>query len=221
MRFGMPKRRRRVRQRARTVQPFCRLLNADHGIGNAVRFFRIGKVRHQRHFAHIFQGAQLLPDRMHPLRLKAQSVHAAVYLEIDIQRRVEFCILNRFNLPVAVNAGGQTILIQQRQILGMEEPFQQQNRPFPAAFAQQDSLFQIEQRKTVGGAERAPDTVNTVAVGIRFDYRPDARTRCCPANNLQVFLQGLQIQLSQNRTGHDNSLVMRAVQMLWTRWREP
>ena len=82
-------------------------------------------MRHQRHFAHVFHGAQLLPDRMHPLRLEAQAVHAAVYLEIDIQRSMELRILDRLNLPVAVNAGGQPVLIQQRQIVRMEEPFQQ------------------------------------------------------------------------------------------------
>ena len=101
-------------------------------------------MRHQRHFTDIFQGTQLLPDRMNPLRLEAQAVHAAVHLEIDIQRRVELRILNRLNLPVAVNAGGQTVFVQQRQIVGVEKAFQQQDWPFPAALAQQNRLFQIE-----------------------------------------------------------------------------
>ena len=101
-------------------------------------------MRHQRHFAHVLQGAQLLPYRMDPLRLEAQAVHTAVHLEINIQRCMQFCILNRFNLPVAVNAGGQPVLIQQRQIVGVEEPLKQQNGPFPAALAQQNGLFQIQ-----------------------------------------------------------------------------
>lgn len=101
-------------------------------------------MRHQRHFAHVLQGAQLLPYRMDPLRLEAQAVHTAIHLEINIQRCMQFCILNRFNLPVAVNAGGQPVLIQQRQIVGVEEPLKQQNGPFPAALAQQNGLFQIQ-----------------------------------------------------------------------------
>lgn len=70
-------------------QTFCRLLNADHGIGNAVRLFRIGEVRHQRHLTDIFQRTKLLPDRVHPFRLEAQTVHPAVHFEIDIQRGMQ------------------------------------------------------------------------------------------------------------------------------------
>ncbi len=158
---------------------------------------------------------------MHPLRLEAQTVHTAVHFEIDIQRGMQLRILNGLDLPVTVHAGRQTILIQQRQILRMEEPFQQQDWSLPAALAQQDGLFQIEQGKTIGGAKRTPDTVDTMTVGVGFHHRPDTRTRRSTANNLQVILQRLQIQLGQNRTGHDNSLIMRAVQMLWTRWGKP
>ena len=82
-------------------------------------------MRHQRHFAHIPDAAQLLPYRMYPLGLEAQAVHAAVHLEINVERSMQSGVLQGFNLPVAVNAGGQPVLIQQRQIVGMEEPFQQ------------------------------------------------------------------------------------------------
>ncbi|MNY81244.1 hypothetical protein D3C86_2227150 [compost metagenome] len=57
---------------------------------------------------------------------------------------MQFRILQRLDLPVAVHAGGQTILIQQRQFVGIKEAFQQQNRTFPAALTQQDRLFQIQ-----------------------------------------------------------------------------
>ena len=178
-------------------------------------------MRHQRHLTDVFQRTKLLPDRVHPFRLKAQTVHPAVHFEIDIQRGMQLRVLNGLDLPVTVNAGRQAVLIQQRQILRMEESFQQQDRSFPAALAQQDGLFQIQQGKTIGGAERTPDTVDTMTVGVGFHHRPDTRTRRSTANNLQVILQRLQIQLGQNGTGHDDSLIMRAVQVLWTRWGKP
>jgi hypothetical protein len=40
-------------------------------------------------------------------------------------------------------------LIQHRQLIGMEEALQQQDRAFPALLAQQDRLFQVEQGETI------------------------------------------------------------------------
>ena len=82
-------------------------------------------MRHQRHFTDVGERSQLLPDGMHSLRHKAQPIHTAIHFKIDIQRRMQFSLLQGFNLPVAVYAGGQTILIKQRQFIGVKEPFQQ------------------------------------------------------------------------------------------------
>ncbi|EID65751.1 hypothetical protein ECW26_37590 [Escherichia coli W26] len=38
-----------------------------------------------------------------------------------------------FELPVAVYAGGQAVLVINLQILSMEKSFQHQDRPLPAA----------------------------------------------------------------------------------------
>gem|GEM_PF-6681318 len=121
-----------------------------HRLNNAFRLFRIGKMGHQRHAADILQRPQLLPDAVNPIRLKTEPVHAAVHFQVDIERGVQLRILQRLNLPVAVHAGGQTIFIKQRQFIAVEKAFEHQDRPFPAALAQQDRLFQIEHRKAIG-----------------------------------------------------------------------
>jgi hypothetical protein len=83
-----------------------RLFDPAHRLNNPLRVLRLREVRHQRHLADVAYRPQLLPDGMHPLRHKAQPVHTAVHLEIDIQRRAQLRLLQRLNLPVAVDAGG-------------------------------------------------------------------------------------------------------------------
>ncbi len=106
MRFRMPEGRRRVGQRARAIQPLRRLFDTAHRLDNSLRVLRLREVRHQRHLADVAYRPQLLPDGVDPLRHKAQPVHAAVHLEIDIQRRAQLRLLQGLNLPVAVDAGG-------------------------------------------------------------------------------------------------------------------
>lgn len=86
MRFRVPEGRRRVRERTWAVQPFRRLLNMPHRLNNAFRLFRIGKMGHQRHAADVLQRPQLLPDAVNPIRLKTETVHAAVHFQVDIER---------------------------------------------------------------------------------------------------------------------------------------
>ncbi len=83
-----------------------RLFDTAHRLDNSLRVLRLREVRHQRHLADVAYRPQLLPDGVDPLRHKAQPVHAAVHLEIDIQRRAQLRLLQGLNLPVAVDAGG-------------------------------------------------------------------------------------------------------------------
>ena len=175
MGFWMPQRRRGVSQRTPAIQPFRRLLDTAHRLNNALRIFRIGKMRHQRHFADVVQRPQLLPDGMNAIRHKTEAIHPAVNLDVDIQRRVEFGLLKRLNLPVTVHAGGQAVLIEQRQLIGVEETLQHQNRPFPAVLAEQDRLFKVEHREAISAAQRAPDARQAVTIGVGFHHRPQAR----------------------------------------------
>jgi len=83
-----------------------------------------------------------------------------------------------------VDAGSQTQTIQQRQLVGVKEALQQQDRPLPAALAQQHRLLQIQQGKTVRGTQRAPDAVDPMPVGVGFYHRPDPRPWRGAANHL-------------------------------------
>ena len=132
------------------------------------------------------QRSQLLPDDVQTIRHKTQPIHPAIHLDVDIERRVQLRLLERLDLPVTVHAGGQTVLIKQGQLIGVEKAFQHQYRPFPAQLAQQDRLFKIEHRETVRGAKRVPDSRQAVAISIGFDHRPQARSGRRAANNLLI-----------------------------------
>ncbi len=57
-----------------------------HRAGNSIRMFRLGKMRHQGHFANIRHRPQLLPDGKHAIGLEAQPIHPTVHFKINIQR---------------------------------------------------------------------------------------------------------------------------------------
>ncbi|MNW13615.1 hypothetical protein D3C71_2116160 [compost metagenome] len=58
---------------------------------------------------------------MHAIRLKPETVHATVNLQVDIKRGVQPGVLQRLDLPVAVHAGGEAVLIQQRQFVAVKK----------------------------------------------------------------------------------------------------
>ena len=95
MRLGVPERGGGVRERARRVNAFRRLLNAHHRRVDAVRAIGVGEVRHQRNLPHVGNRFKLLPDAVHPLRHKTETVHATVDFKIDIQRRVQLRLRQR------------------------------------------------------------------------------------------------------------------------------
>ncbi len=92
MRFRMPEGRRRVGQRARAIQPLRRLFDTAHRLDNSCGFSASAKCDISV-IADVAYRPQLLPDGVDPLRHKAQPVHAAVHLEIDIQRRAQLRLL--------------------------------------------------------------------------------------------------------------------------------
>ncbi|SUX73281.1 Uncharacterised protein [Citrobacter freundii] len=88
----------------------------------------------------------------------------------------------------------------------MEKSLQHQYRAFPPALTQGYRFFKIEHGKTVGCAQRIPDTFNAVSVRIGFHHRPDAGVRRGLAGNGQVLFQRLQVNAGQYRASHLTSL---------------
>ena len=65
------------------------------------------------------------------LTMTDSEVRNAVTVSSSCQSLPEY--LQCFELPVAVYAGGQAVLVINLQILSMEKSFQHQDRSFPAA----------------------------------------------------------------------------------------
>ncbi|MOA05393.1 hypothetical protein D3C78_1249890 [compost metagenome] len=148
---------------------------------------------HQRQAGDIADLLSLHPDRVQTFRCKTQTVHATVHFQVNIQRCRQFGLGYRRQLPVAVYRGRQTIAVQQGQILWLEKTFQQQNRSLPAGLTQQDGFGQIQQGKTVGLRQTAPDMFDTVTIGIGLDHRPDFGFGGETANHLQVIFKSAKV----------------------------
>src|SRR3990167_2952760 len=96
----------------------------------------------------------------------------------------------------------EVVLLDHRQFVGLEEPFQQQNWPANAGLAQLQRFLDAGHGKTVGLLlQRLGTTHRAMAVGIRLDHRQGARAADL-AGQLVVVTQGLQVDQSTGRT-HD------------------
>jgi len=67
----------------------------------------------------------------------------------------------------------QGVLGEQRQVDGLEEALQHQDRLGDAGDAQPRRLLEVEHREAVGGLERARRALQAMAVGVRLEHRPE------------------------------------------------
>ncbi|MCY1241562.1 hypothetical protein D9M72_544700 [compost metagenome] len=139
--------------------------------------------------AHTGHGAGALPGGAVLGRMEAEPVHAGVQLELDRQRTPGTRAFQHAQLFVAVDRGGQPVLLDQGDVLRLEKAFQQQDGALPAQVAQQHGFVQVQQAEAVGAAQRGKDAADAVAVGIGLDHGPDARVRRAAADDVQVIGQ--------------------------------
>ena len=76
------------------------------------------------------------------LSMTDAQIRKAVMVSDTCQSLPEY--LQCFELPVTVHAGGQAVLVINFQILSVKKTLQHQDWPFPAALAQDNSLFKIK-----------------------------------------------------------------------------
>jgi hypothetical protein len=106
-------------------------------------------------------------------------------------------------------AASQSICSQARaqlQVARIEAAFQQQDRSAPAQCADPLGLQQVQQRETVGTAQRVVHPLDPVAVGVGLDHRPDLRVRRRLLDAPQVVAQGVGMDGGKNGTRHERQL---------------
>jgi small-conductance mechanosensitive channel len=198
----VPQQRGTVAQRALAGQVARGLLERHHLVGDAARAVGVGEVRHQRDLVDLRQRVQPRPGAAECGRCEAQPVHAAVHLEEHAVRLVRLVAGQPIDLLLAVHRVPQVQARAQLQVARLEHAFQQQDGPAPLQRAQALGFGQVEQRKTVGGAQRVEHAFDAVAVGVGLDHCPDPRIGGLRARPRQVVGQGIGMDQGFDRARH-------------------
>ena len=93
------------------------------------------EVAHQHDLANLAAGQQAPIGGLVLGRMQADATHAAVQLEPDGQRLAQLGLLDSLDLPLRMGDTPQVMLVDQRQFVGLEEAFEQQDRRPDAGLA--------------------------------------------------------------------------------------
>ena len=116
-------------------------------------------------------GPQAAQDRQRLLRAEAQPVHAAVHLEPSGERPLEASGLEHPHLARLVNRDLEALPRAERQLVGLEHAFQEQDRLRRPGLAQGQRLLDAGDAQHVGAGQRRQQASGTVAVAVGLDDR--------------------------------------------------
>jgi hypothetical protein len=170
----------------------------------------VGEMRHQRDALHLRVHAQRVVGRPQPLDAETKAVHAAVHLEVDVDLALELAALQDLDLLGVVDHRRKGVLVQRREVAGLEEAFEQEDRLGHAADAQPRGLLQVEHREAVGGIERARGALDAVAVRVRLDHRPDLGVCGMAPRYCQIMCECRGRDGRADRPGHGGLLCYKA-----------
>jgi len=131
---------------------------------------------------------------------EAEAVHAAIHLQIDVERRG--CGAEHLDLLAPMDHGREPVAYGERDVARLEHAFQHQDRLRHAGTAQARRLLEVEHREAVGAGGGARSALEAVAVGIRLDHRPNFRVACMAARDAQVVCDGARRDGGADRAGH-------------------
>ena len=199
---GVAQQRGAVGERAFTRQAVGRVLEHRQLRLHAAGAVGIGKMRHQRDLIDLRQRIEPRPGGAKALRREAEPVHAAVQFEKHPMRVLGLVRGQPIDLRFAVHRVPQVQPRAQLEIARLEAAFEQQHRTAPAEGPHALGFGEVEQRKTVGRAQRVEHALDAVAVGIGLDHGPDARARRQAARARQVVRQRIAVDQGFDRTRH-------------------
>ena len=132
--------------------------------------------------------------------MQADTVHAAVEFEPRGQRLAQLGLLDDLDLPLRMNHAPQVMLVDQRQLISLEEAFEQQDRRANARFAQYQRLFDAGHGKAVGlGFECLRTAHRAMPVGIGLDHG-QSTSAAQFAGQAVVVTQGIEVDQGTGRT---------------------
>ena len=133
-------------------------------------------------------------------RVQTDTVHAGIQFEPDTQRRAQCGPFDGVHLPQRMHHAPEVMLLDQRQLFGLEETFQQQNRRTDTSVAQLQRLLDTGHGEAVRLVrQRLGTTHRAVAVGIGLDYRQRLGAGHLTGQTV-IVTQGLQIDQSTGWT---------------------
>ena len=178
---------------------------------DAKRTVGVGKMRHQRHRLHLGQPGQPPVCHPHCIPGEAEPVHAGIDLQVHIERTAQRGVLEHFDLARMVNHRGEVEAVDNIEVAGMEDPFQQENGMQETGLAQAHRLGEIQQGIAVGGTQGARGTRQAVPVCVCLDHRPNPRTRSSGPHHAEVVRQGGSIEFDLNGARHWGCLPAQSV----------
>ncbi|MNY21689.1 hypothetical protein D3C86_1552530 [compost metagenome] len=155
---------------------------------------------HQDDLRHPAAGQQAPVGGLVLGRVQTDPVHARIQLQPHRQRLAHGRALDGLDLPERMHHAPQLMLLDQRQFVGLEEAFQQQDGRADAGRAQLQRLFDAGHGETVGLAFQGLGTAHrTMPVGIGLDHRERLGARHFTGQSV-VVTQGLQVDQGTGRT---------------------
>ncbi|OBX34322.1 hypothetical protein A8U91_03375 [Halomonas elongata] len=199
--------RRRIGQAGRRIQCLGKCVQGEHLVLEIGRVGMIGgsEVAHQMQVAHLRRGrAQARPDRRRPFGSKSQAMHAGIDLDPGGNRLRRSMGEQRLDLPVAVHHRPQLQRFHPRQLIGREDPLQQDDRCRDATFAQGFRLFEAghgKGRRQPFQRSGAGHQAVAVGIGLKDRQRPAGR-RQVPGETV-VVAQGIEVDVGTQGSSHE------------------
>ena len=144
--------------------------------------------------------AQRLIARLRIRRGEAEAVHAAIHLEVDVDRPRQRA--EELDLARVVDDRCERIFVEERHVGGGEDAFQHQDRLRHARAAQALGFGEVEHGEAVGGTQRARRALQAVTIGVRLDHCPDARAAGVRARDAQVVRKSARRDGGADRAWH-------------------
>jgi hypothetical protein len=118
--------------------------------------------------------------------------------------------LEHLDLLRVVHHRRESVFVEQRQVVGLEEALEHQDRLLHAGDAQPRRFLEIENRKAVGGGQRARRALDAVAVRVGLDDRPDLRAAGVLSRYCQIMSERGCGDRGADRPGHGGLLCYKA-----------
>ena len=179
-----------------------RCLEPPQLLGDAAARVGVREMAHQRDARGRRRARESLEHLAVALGGETEPVHARVHLEVHRYACGQPGGFEHRDLLVVMDDDREAVLAHDLQVVGLEHPFEQQDRLDDSRIAQPHCLVEIEQREPVGSVELADRPLEPMTVGVRLYDCPDARARRTGAGKREVAAERSGVEDGADRTRH-------------------